>query len=105
VPGYTKTVRPRVSVTTPIKRTQLVAYGDHRPLSFYELDHLIPLELGGAPATVANLWPEPWQGTLGARAKDVVENTLHRRVCAGAMSLASGQRAIATDWRTAALAS
>src|SRR4249920_1594275 len=70
VPGYTKTVRPRVSMTTPIKRTQLVAYGDRGPLSSYELDHLIPLELGGAPASVANLWPEPWQGALGARAKD-----------------------------------
>jgi len=101
VSGYTAKVRPPTSVTTPIKRKQLAAYGDRGPLSQYELDHLIPLELGGAPRSVANLWPEPWTGDDGARTKDVVENALHRAVCSGTMALAVAQRAIAVNWRTA----
>ncbi|MDP9331882.1 MAG: hypothetical protein M3Q30_01025, partial [Actinomycetota bacterium] len=101
VAGYTKRVRPSTSVTTPIKRARLAAYGSSGPLSAFELDHLIPLELGGAPAAVANLWPEPWNGTQGARTKDHVENVLHARVCAKTMRLTIAQRAIATDWRTA----
>lgn len=101
VAGYTKRVRPSTSVTTPIKRARLAAYGSRGPLSAFELDHLIPLELGGAPAAVANLWPEPWTGTQGARTKDHVENVLHARVCAKTMRLAIAQQAIATDWRSA----
>ena len=80
---------------------QLAAYGQSGPLSAFELDHLIPLELGGAPAALANLWPEPWDGGLGARAKDKVENDLHARVCEHTLQLAAAQRAIATDWPTA----
>jgi hypothetical protein len=43
----------------------------------YEEDHLISLEIGGAPSAEANLWPEPYNGPEGARVKDVVENKLH----------------------------
>ncbi len=75
------------------------AYGlQGRTLSEFELDHLIPLELGGAPDDVANLWPEPWTGPWNARQKDAVENFLHRQVCNGAISLARAQAAIATNW-------
>jgi len=34
------------------------AYGFIDSPGNYELDHLIPLELGGAPEDVKNLWPE-----------------------------------------------
>jgi hypothetical protein len=45
----------------------MAAYGlTGQRLSDYELDHLIPLELGGAPAEAANLWPEPWNGEPNA---------------------------------------
>lgn len=101
VSGYTKTVRPAVSVTSAIKRERMAAYGATGSPSDYELDHLIPLELGGAPADVANLWPEPLQGGEGATTKDQVENALHRAVCAHRLALADAQRAIATNWRTA----
>jgi len=49
--GYTRTVRPPVSYTEPLKRAQIRAYGytDHR-LRDYEEDHLVPLEVGGAPS-------------------------------------------------------
>lgn len=98
--GYTKTVRPPEHVTSSIKRERMDAYGAAGPPSAYELDHLIPLELGGAPADVANMWPEPLAGSDGAHTKDQVENALHRRVCAHVLSLAAAQRAIATNWRT-----
>src|SRR5712691_9308542 len=97
--GYTATVRPPVAVTDRIKRDQMAAYGlVGQPLSGYELDHLISLELGGAPADVANLWPEPWTGDTNAHQKDAVETHLKREVCRGAMPLAEAQRQIATDW-------
>ncbi len=97
--GYTATVRPPVAVTDRIKREQMAAYGlVGQPLSGYELDHLISLELGGAPADVANLWPQPWDGSTNAHQKDAVETHLKREVCRGAVSLADAQRMIATDW-------
>jgi len=97
--GYTATVRPPVSVTDRIKREQMAAYGlQGQSLSGYELDHLISLELGGAPADVANLWPEPWTGDANAHQKDAVETHLKREVCSGAVSLADAQRMIATAW-------
>jgi hypothetical protein len=97
--GYTATVRPAVSITDRIKREQMAAYGlQGQPLSGYELDHLISLELGGSPADVANLWPEPWTGDGNARQKDAVETYMKREVCSGAVTLAEAQRMIATDW-------
>lgn len=98
--GYTATVRPPTSVTNPIKRERMRAYGDKAPPSAYELDHLIPLELGGA-STVANLWPEPLNGKAGAYTKDGTENRLKAEVCAGKITLSVAQQAIATNWKTA----
>jgi hypothetical protein len=64
----------------------------------YEIDHLIPLALGGSN-DVANLWPE---AAPGFHDKDRVEDALHARVCAGRMSLEDAQRGFATDWTKAA---
>lgn len=97
--GWATSVRPPESVTEPIKRDEMRAYGlAGQRLADYELDHLVPLELGGAPADLANLWPEPWNGPANAHEKDAVENFLHQRVCSGAMALADAQHAIATNW-------
>jgi hypothetical protein len=98
--GYTATVRPPESVSEPIKRERMAAYGVSAPLSAYELDHLIPLELGGA-STTANLWPEPLTGTRGAPRKDDLENALRSQVCSGAVPLAVAQLAIASNWESA----
>lgn len=108
--GYTASVRPPVSYTEPLKRELLAAYGDQVAAAAYELDHLVPLELGGAPRSRQNLWPQPWERDRqhpagfappgqGAQSKDRLENELRRRVCAGAMPLAEAQGAIAADWR------
>jgi hypothetical protein len=66
--------------------------------SAYELDHLIPLELGGCPECKENLWLEAYDPQPGARQKDRVENFLHHEVCSGAMPLEDAQKAMAMDW-------
>jgi hypothetical protein len=104
VTGWTATVRPPSSVTTKLKVAQLAsgyAFNGDTATGDYEEDHLISLELGGAPASEANLWPEPYNSPEGARVKDVVENKLHDLVCAGTITLEAAQQAIATNWWTA----
>src|SRR5262245_34240655 len=55
--GYTTTVRPPLTVTDLIKRERMAAYGlTGQAQKSFELDHLVPLELGGAPEDRANLW-------------------------------------------------
>jgi len=100
--GYTAKIRPPVSYTTRLKIKQLSSapyskYGS-TVTSQFEEDHLISLELGGSPTNPKNLWPEPWAGIYGARAKDKLENKLHALVCANQLSLADAQRLISTNW-------
>jgi hypothetical protein len=101
VSGYTKTVRPPAAYTTSLKKQQMIAYGytDTNPAD-YEEDHLIPLELGGHPTDPKNLWPQPRNGAYPASAKDRKENTLHANVCAGLVTLAAAQAAIALNWES-----
>ena len=97
VRGYTATVRPPSSVTSHFKYS--ISYPEYGvPASARgELDHLIPLELGGSSAA-ANLWPEI--GPL-PNPKDSVENALNHAVCSGRLTLRAAQRAIAANWMTA----
>ena len=67
-----------------------------------ELDHLVPLELGGADG-LGNIWPQcgPDATALDMRyfkIKDRVENYLADEVKAGRMPLDAAQRGIASDW-------
>ncbi|MFF2808267.1 hypothetical protein ACFVT2_14065 [Streptomyces sp. NPDC058000] len=102
VPGWTKTVRPPVSYTTPLKIKQIGQYGySDTNTADYEEDHLVPLELGGAPRDPKNLWPEPRYGDQPAASKDSVENKLKTAVCNGDVALDDARNAIATDWTTA----
>ena len=103
--GWTTKIRPPSAYTSALKLVQIVEYGytDRSP-SHYQEDHLVPLELGGAPRDPANLWPEPNlivlpDGTqVGSGAKDHLEDYLHRAVCTGSMALNDAQRLIAGDW-------
>jgi hypothetical protein len=108
-PGYATSVRPTGLIWKRLKEQAYVEYGirrGHRSYvdnhgvrhPAYEIDHLIPLEIGGAPADIRNLWPEPIES---ARVKDEVENELHELVCSGRMSITRAQSAIANDWKTA----
>lgn len=96
--GWTRTVRPPVSYTNALKRDLLTAYGLDSDLRLFELDHLIPLELGGALSDSSNLWPESHEPRPGSYEKDGFENFLNSRVCAGELSLSDAQDAMAHDW-------
>jgi hypothetical protein len=99
--GWTSGVRPPESVTEREKRASLAAYGDAGPVSHYEYDHDVPLELGGAVNDPRNLWPEPDYASPSGyylNPKDHVERALNRLVCDHAMSLARAQSLIAADW-------
>jgi hypothetical protein len=89
VRGWTATVRPPSDYTSQLKAQQMPEYGESGPLSGYQEDHLISLELGGNPTDPANLWPEPYP-----RAADVdkIENELNGKVCSGELTLAEAQR-------------
>jgi hypothetical protein len=95
VRGYTRTVR---SVSSAVKRLVYAEYGiTSSERRRYVIDHLIPLEVGGADDS-KNLWPEPKTGDQSAEAKDHVENDLHDRVCAGLMSLQVAQETFVIYW-------
>jgi hypothetical protein len=66
-----------------------------------EIDHLVSLEIGGSN-DLANLWPEPYLRAGGAKQKDVIENALHKMVCAGKITLPDAQACISRDWYSCA---
>ena len=89
VRGWTKTVRPPVEYTNGLKVKQMRQYGEVGAPSKFQEDHLISLELGGAPTDPRNLWPEPYPR---ASTVDAIENELNGKVCSGELSLADAQR-------------
>jgi hypothetical protein len=94
-PGYTKTVR---HVPKSVKDEVYAEYAiTSHSSGQYEVDHFIPLELGGSN-DISNLWPEPARPQPGFHEKDQVENYLHDQVCSGNRSLSDAQHAIASDW-------
>jgi hypothetical protein len=103
--GWAATVRPPAAYTAALKVAQILEYGyaDRDPRHYQE-DHLVPLELGGAPRDPRNLWPEPNvielpDGTrIESKKKDDLEDALHGRVCSAGMALGDAQRLIAGDW-------
>lgn len=102
VSGWTGTVRPPTTYTNALKAQGIIDYGySDTTMSDYEEDHLVPLELGGAPRDPANLWPEPRYGSPSASSKDSVENQLKTAVCDGVITLDDARTAIQTDWTTA----
>jgi hypothetical protein len=92
----------RRRVSAAVHRHAFSEYGlaFPQPHGAFEVDHLIPLELGGDNA-IENLWPEAAEPRPGFHEKDLVENYLHEKVCAGKMSLTEAQRLVATDWLSA----
>lgn len=95
VSGYTSRVR---HVTDAVKRRVFASYGiTSHYTGQYEIDHLVPLELGGSNS-ISNLFPEAALPAPGFHQKDLLENGTHARACSNIGDWRSLQRAIATDW-------
>jgi hypothetical protein len=69
----------------------------------FEVDHLIPLGIGGSDDD-RNLWPEPRRSLepiFNAEAKDRLEWKLRELVCSGSLAVRVAQQAIRDDWTNA----
>ena len=95
VSGYAKRTR---DVTSDTKREVYAEYGiaSHAP-NQYEIDHLIPLGIGGAN-DIKNLWPQPTDPRPGRLEKDALEDELHKRICDRSLDIRIAQHEVATDW-------
>ena len=104
VSGYTRSVRPATSYTNGVKKRLMREAGiDAARIGNYELDHIVPLALGGHPRKLSNLMLQPWEGEQGAKAKDVLEKRLQLLVCHGKLDLTDAQVCIAQDWEACAV--
>ena len=116
MPGFTKTIRPPVSYTNKVKKKLMRDAGiPWTDASLFELDHLVPLTIGGNPRSLDNLrlqaWAvapvtlgdgTEWTGDDSAKVKDKLEVRLNRLVCSGEMELLEAQQCIYSDWRVCA---
>ena len=95
-PGYASSVR---NVSTATKKQVYAEYGVSypQPTGAYEVDHFIPLEIGGSN-DIKNLWLEPASPTPGFHQKDQFENFEHGQVCHGTISASEAQRRMVSDW-------
>lgn len=93
--GYAKSVR---HTSGKLKAKIYREYGIEKRAGHYEIDHLVPLGIGGADVA-ANLWPEsyetrPWNAAV----KDRLEIRLIHLVCYEGLDIQEAQKAIAENW-------
>jgi hypothetical protein len=95
-PGFSKWMRA-VSEKTRLRVYREYQIPGHTRGEF-EVEHLIPLALGGSN-DIANLVPESYQTQpWNAHVKDRLEKKLHDMVCAGEIDLQEAQKEIASNW-------
>jgi hypothetical protein len=64
----------------------------------FKIDHLIPLELGGAD-TIDNLWPQNLRTKpYGADRKELLTEVLLEQIRTGQITIAQAQEQIRKDW-------
>lgn len=95
VSGYARKVR---NVPIDVKRQVYSEYGiQSHQTGDWEVDHLIPLELGGSNS-LRNLWPQYGIGEWNFHVKDGLESKLHDMVCHDEIDLKEAQKEIASNW-------
>jgi hypothetical protein len=100
VPGFTKHTRAPSGWLRRLKIRMLGERGEPPSAGRrYQLDHVMPLALGGAVKDPENYALQP---AGEAAAKDAIERHLGCLVCAGLVPLETARAAIASDWRAAA---
>jgi len=69
-----------------------------RRRSEFKVDHLIPVELGGADV-MDNLWPQSlYARPYSVERKELLTRHLLARIAAGKMTLAQAQKEVSEDW-------
>jgi hypothetical protein len=99
-PGWATAERKKYltpSAAARVKRRMAGLYGRYAgsSLAGYELDHLVPISVGGDPADPRNLWleaPATWNP------KDSVEAWVNAEVCHGRMSLKAAVAGFEGNW-------
>ena len=80
-PGYARSVRQPASWSRAQRKALHAQPGQ-------VVDHIVPIEIGGAPADQANL---QLQDRATAKAKDRDENRVRKEICRGDITLEQGQ--------------
>jgi hypothetical protein len=96
--GWVQSVRPSAEFSNSVKRRMMVEQGWENAADV-ELDHIVPLELGGAARDLKNLWLQPLRGPWNARCKAALAAELSKAVCKSDAKLADAQDEIRKDWR------
>jgi hypothetical protein len=105
-PRWIAARRPPKNITDGWKRQVMAAYGlSPKLMNAVEGDHIGALQLDGDPGYTKgptglpeNFYPQLWNGPTGAHTKDHEENSLHAKVCSGALTLNQAQRQLIADW-------
>ncbi len=94
-----RTEKERSGVTLKLEKKVFARY--HLPWTQraeFKIDHLIPLELGGAD-TLDNLWPQSLRAKpYGADRKELLTEVLLEQIRTGRRTLAQTQEEIRKDW-------
>lgn len=91
---------PAGKIPITLKRQTFDRYGLSPGAVGYNVDHLIPVSLGGSNSP-KNLWPQSLSGEWNYYMKNRLERTLYKKVCREALALEKAQQEIAADWVTA----
>lgn len=110
VPGWSAKVRPPESITELRKKKALRESGfADQKLADYEWDHDTPIEVGGEPGDPndpgytdykLNEWLQPKRPADGwtNEMKNHLENTMHRKLCDGDVTLEQARRVFTDNW-------
>ena len=91
---------PDRSISITQKRQAFDRYGLSTRTGGYNIDHLIPVRLGGSNSP-KNLWPQSLAGEWNYHMKNRLERRLHKLVCEKKISLETAQQEISRDWVSA----
>lgn len=96
--GYAIDLRKREGPTQKEKCAVFAAYGlpCKNKRGEFQVDHFLPMKLGGSPNGLKNLWPQRWSWW---KKKDLTEFSAIHAVCVEhSMTLPDAQAALMEDW-------
>lgn len=91
---------PARVIPITLKRRIFDRYGLSPLAVGYNVDHLIPVRLGGSNSP-NNLWPQPLSGEWNYHMKNRLERRLYKMVCSQTIALETAQQELARDWVSA----